>query len=348
MRVLCCATWFDMKSFSRVTKSAYELGEECLTNEALCALFGEKKIDAISKLSGIESRRIASKNTTSVDLAYRACLKLFDGDSSKKQQVDSLIFVTQTPDYKTPANAFVLHQKLGLNEKCMAFDMSLGCSAFPYVLSVANSLIVSGQAKCVLIALSDTVSKMIYEKDHSLRTIHGDGAAVFLVEKSENQGFEFADFCSDSSGLEYIMAKDSGFRNPPSQSSKIEKINDAGICSTDESLQMNGAAVFFFSISKVPSFIKECLKNRGVEISEYDKILLHQANATIVSTVYKTIGAQDSQKYEYLKDVGNLSLASSAVLLARAMEDGAVKQGDRVLLVAFGVGLSIGLASFIV
>lgn len=335
-----------MKIFSKITASHYVLPSQTLTNEDLFERFEPKKIKGISKLSGIYERRIAPKNVTSVDLGAESACRMIKSCNIDKDSIDMVVMATQTPDYSLPASAFVIHDKLALNPTCGAFDISLGCAAFPYVVSVVNGLIASGQCSKVLVIIADTISKLINNKDRSLVPLHGDGAATFLFEKSdENEGIEFVEIGSESSGWKHLIVPDGGMRNPLSETSYIEKTDENGITTTNSNLQMNGAAVFHFSISTIPEAIKETLKKHNLDISRYSKILLHQANKMMLENIYNSIGATSEQKYYFMEKIGNLSAASTPILLAKALRDTVITSNTNILTASFGVGLTWGITS---
>lgn len=332
-----------MKILSKITASHYLIPTKILTNEELCERFDEKKIMGISKISGICERRIADENTTAVDLGAEAAKRMIESCKIDKADFDMLIFATQTGDYKIPASAFVAHEKLAMPETCGAFDLSMGCAAFPYAMSIANGLIASGQCKKILLILSETISKLIYPKDRGLVPLHGDGAACFVVEKSDGDcGFEFAEIGADSSGWKHLIVPSGGMREKISESSKTEKIDESGIITTDESLQMNGAAVFHFSISKIPNAIKSALQKNRADIDSYSMVLLHQANKMMLDQIYAQLGVPQEKRFFFMEKIGNLSAASSPVLLAEALRQGKMDKGGRLLLSAFGVGLTWG------
>ena len=334
------------KVFSKIVASHYVLPTKRLTNEDLCLRFDPKKIKGISKLSGIKQRCIASIGVTSVDLGAEAARRMIESGQIDRDSVDMLIFATQTPDNILPASAFILHDRLGLSQHCGAFDISMGCTAFPYSLSVANGLIASGQCAKILLVVADTISKLIHPEDRSLVPLHGDGAAAFMIEKSDgNDGIEFTEIGTESSGWRHLIVPDGGMRNPLTPKSYEKKIDESGICTSNANLQMNGAAVFHFSISTVPEAIKQTFEKRGLSSSDYSLILLHQANKMMLDTIYNAIGATQEQRFFFMENIGNLSAASTPVLLAEAARQDKFKNGGKVLLASFGVGLTWGLIS---
>lgn len=335
----------DRKIFSNITACHYVLPENIERNSELAERFGEKKMRSVEKISGIVSRRVAPKGVCASDLGFAAAERMIGRLNIDKNEIDCIVFASQTPDYILPATAAVLHERLGLGPHCGAFDVSMGCPAFIYSLSVANGMIASGQCKKILLIVADTITKLINPLDSGLVPLHGDGAACFLVEKSDGErGVEGVDFGTDSSLYRALIVKDGGFRNPLDESSKNPVPDKFGAVRSAKDLQMDGAAVFHFSLYKVPEEISKAMQKFGVSVADFDKVLLHQANRTMVAQIYKMLGVPPEKQFYFVEKIGNLSAASSAVLLVEALRRNAVAKNGRVLISAFGVGLSWGTA----
>ena len=262
-----------------------------------------------------------------------------------KDSLDCLIFASQTPDYPLPATAFILHNRLGLSENCGAFDLSIGCPAFPYALSVANGMIASNQCKKILLIIADTITRLINPQDSSLIPLHGDGAAAFVIEKSEGEeGIEGVDLGAYSEMYEALIVREGGMRNPLNENSSIAAPDKFGAVRAPKDLQMDGAAVFHFSLYKVPEQISKTMQKFGLGIENIGKLLLHQANKTMVGQIYKMLEIPPEKQFYFVENIGNLSAASSAVLFVEALRRGEIRKNSRVLVSAFGVGLSWGNA----
>lgn len=333
------------KIFSKITACHYVLPGNVEQNSDLASRFGEKKMRSVEKISGIVSRRVAPKDVCASDLGFEAAERMIKKLGIKKEEIDCIVFASQTPDYILPATAAVLHERLGLSSGCGAFDLSMGCPAFIYSLSVANGMIASGQCKKILLVVADTITKLINPLDAGLVPLHGDGAACFLVEKSEGAcGVEGVEFGTDSSLYRALIVNDGGFRNPLGEDSSNLVADKFGAVRSAKDLQMDGAAVFHFSLYKVPEEISKAMQKFGVSVADLDKVLLHQANKTMVDQIYKMLGVPPEKQFYFVEKIGNLSAASSAVLLAEALRRNAVAKNGRVLISAFGVGLSWGTA----
>jgi 3-oxoacyl-[acyl-carrier-protein] synthase-3 len=331
---------------SKISSIAHALPATTLTYEELERRFGAKEVATAFRMTGIRNRRVVAPGQSTLDLAYAAARRLLAEKNIAPDSIDEVIVATQTPDHRIPAVAPILHGKLGLRESCQAFDVSQACSSFLSALSVAHSAIVSGIAKRVLMVSADALTTVIHPLDRGLVVLHGDAAAAALVEPSEGpEGVEFMEFGTDGSKYDKLIVPAGGSRQPSSPDSRVEVTDEAGCVRTAEHLLMDGPTVFHFCVYKVTAFLKKLLTDRGLSVADYDRVLLHQANKTMVDLVYKSIGAPPEKRFYYLEDVGNSSGASLPCALAEAWRSGAVKPGMRTLLCSFGGGLSWGAAS---
>lgn len=333
------------RAFSKIAACHYVLPKNEEQNSALIEKFGEKKIKNVEKLSGIKSRRVAPEGVCASDLGFEAASRMIEKLGVEKSSIGCLIFASQTPDYTLPATAFILHKRLGLSENCGAFDISIGCPAFPYALSVANGLIASNQCQKILLIVADTITRLINPLDASLVPLHGDGAAAFIIEKSDGgEGVEGVDLGACSDMYEALIVKDGGMRNPLNESSGIASPDKFGALRAPKDLQMDGAAIFHFSLYKVPEQISKTMQKFGLCAENIGKFLLHQANRTMVEQIYKMLEIPPEKQFYFVENIGNLSAASSAVLFVEALRLGEICKNSRVLVSAFGVGLSWGNA----
>ena len=165
----------------------YSLPKSVLSNDKLDQEFPDWNVDSTEKKIGVRERRISNKNETAFDLAYEACVKLLNKYTDLHSKIDAILFCTQTPDYILPSNAFLVHEKLKLSNRVLAFDYNLACSGYVYGLLIASSLIKSGLVKNVLLLTGDTYSKIIDNQDRSTRMLFGDGAAATWIGCIEEQ-----------------------------------------------------------------------------------------------------------------------------------------------------------------
>jgi 3-oxoacyl-[acyl-carrier-protein] synthase III len=316
-----------------------------LDNEELAARFGGKEVASAVKMSGIRQRRVASATQFSSDLALTAAERVLAASPIDRAQIDLLLFVSQTPDYKIPTTAAVLHGKLGLGENCATFDINQACSAYPYALSVAYSMIASGVAHYALILNADTLTKLLHPMDRSLVVLHGDGAAATLLGPcAEGYGLEGFSLGTDGKGAQHLVVPAGGARKPCSPETRVETTDSAGCVHTDEHLSMNGPAVFHFSVYKVPETIRQAVEQANLTLDDIDLFVLHQANKTMIDLIYKSLRIPEDKRFYCIENVGNSSGPSSPVTLAEAWRQGRIRPGSRTLVCAFGAGLTWGTA----
>ncbi len=329
---------------SVITGMHYCVPSRRLTNEELIERFGERQVKSIVKMAGIEERRVVSPGETASDLAFAAAQTLLSDRGIDPRTIDLLVFASQTGDYQLPATACVLHGRLGLDEHCAAFDINLGCTSFPYALSVVHSMIVAGVAKRALLLNAEALTTVIHPLDRGLVPLHGDGAVATLVEPAGEDGGALRFFLgTDGAGYHHLMIPASGARIPRTEATKQEEKDESGIVRTQEHLHMNGAAIFHFSVYKVPEVIREALTRFGVTMADVDLVLLHQANRTMVQQIYRALEVPAEKQFLFMEKIGNLSGPSTPAVLAEAWRQGKLRPGSRTLLAAFGVGLSWGV-----
>ncbi|MBX0331340.1 ketoacyl-ACP synthase III [Oscillochloris sp. ZM17-4] len=328
-----------------ITAMHYCVPKGRMTNADLAERFGERQLKAITKMAGIEERRIVAPGETASDLAYWAARRLLDDRRIDPQRIDLLIFASQTGDHQIPATACSLHGRLGLADTCAAFDINLGCSSYPYSLAVAHGMITAGVAHRALVLNADALSPVIHPLDRGLVPLHGDGAVATLLEASASGGgFRGFRLGTDGSGAQHIMIPASGARIPRSEATRREITDESGIVRTQEHLYMNGPAVFHFSVYKIPEVIRQALDQFQLTVDDLDLVLLHQANKTMVDMIYRVLEVPESKRFYYMESVGNLASASTPLVLAEAWRQGRLHPGQRILLASFGNGLSWGVA----
>lgn len=329
-----------------ITAIHYCLPPLRLGQEELARRFDPKQVAAIAKMAGITERRVAPPGVTASDLAFVAAQRLLAARGIAPAEIDLLVFVSQTGDYQIPATACVLHGRLGLGPHCGAFDVGLGCSAFPYALAVVNGLIQSGVAKKALLLNADTLTHVIDPRDRALVTLHGDGAVATLLEPAAEPGTGLLGVLlgTEGTGAPHLMIPASGARQPRSAETKRDIADASGSVRTDEHLTMNGPAIFHFSVYKVPEMVREALAKFQITLEEVDLVIFHQANRTMLELIYKSLGVPEAKRFYFMEKIGNTSGAATPIALAEAVRQEKIRPGGRVLLASFGAGLSWGVA----
>lgn len=300
----------------------------------------------LTKKIGISFRYIAEKDETASDLAIQAANKLFDSGVCNKNEIDFLLFCTQSPDYILPTTACIIQEKLKLPTSCGALDFNLGCSGFVYGLSLAKGLIESGQAKNVLLLTADTYSKFINEKDSSTSLLFGDAAAATLItESSDSEGVGPFVFGTDGSGAKELIIFAGGAREPIDSEALVEFEDEKGNRRSRSNLYMNGSEVFNFAMREVPKAILDLLTKENTTLNDYDYVIFHQANKYMLDALRRRLAIDKNKFSIQLTDCGNTVSSTIPIALKREIELGQIKNGDKVLLVGFGVGLSWGVCS---
>ena len=319
-----------------------ELGAGSLTHAELCARFGEERMEKIARLSGIRNRRVVSGGVCASDLAFAAAERLFERSAVGKGDVDLLIMATQSPDYLMPTTACILQDRLGLPKSCAAFDVNLGCSQYVYGLAVANAWIASGMAKNALLLAGDTPTRVIHPLDRSAVSLFGDGACATLVSASESGGMSAFDFGTDGAGFEDLIIPASGFRRPPAAADSEEFEDADGNIRTNSHMRVDGIKIFSFAYRVLPRSVNSLLEKSGLGVGDIDLFVFHQAGEKIIRRAAERIGIPDSKLCFCLSEIGNCGGSSVGVALADAAGRGRLRPGMRVVLSAFGVGLSWG------
>jgi len=306
-------------------------------------LFGGnvKQLERLKKTIGLNRRMVVAGDETAADLCAFAAKDLLDGLGLSAEQVDGLICVTQTPDHSQPCNAAILHGRLGMAKSCAAFDVNLGCSGYVYGLWLAHMMVESGGCERVLLLAGDTMSRLVHPRDRSVAALFGDGGSATIVERTERACSWFS-LETDGTGCGHLMVPAGGSRMPSSVATSEEFRDDDGNVRTAESLYMNGSEVFNFSISEEPRAVREVVAFAGLDLSEIDYFVFHQANRYILSSIAKRLKLDVAKvPMGTVERFGNQSSAS--IPCALCGELGATLTGtseEKVLLSGFGVGLS--------
>jgi 3-oxoacyl-[acyl-carrier-protein] synthase-3 len=322
------------------------LPEGKLTNEQLAEEFGDWHAGQILSKTGVAVRGVAGANETALDLGVAAGKRLFENGVCAPEEIDFLLFCTQSPDYVTPTSACVMQYRLGLKTSCGAIDFNQGCSGYVYGLALAKSLIEAGTASNVLLVTADTYTKFINRRDRSIRTLFGDGAAATLVTSVEAESELIGPLVlgTDGRGANEIIVPAGGLRCPPTAETAIEKEDDAGNWRSAENLYMNGADVFSFALRTVPPAIDQLLAKSGLTMDQVDFFVLHQANKFILERLRGKMKIPSEKFWIDMANCGNTVSSTIPIALEDALEQQQIKTGDRVALVGFGVGYSWGAA----
>lgn len=311
--------------------------ENSSVNGEYADIFGDE-VQKVADSIGVYKRHISDRLCAS-DLCYVAADRLLDAMRIDRSSIDALLFVSQTPDYSLPATACLLQERLGLSTECGAFDINLGCSGYVYGLFNAASLIAAG-AKRVLLLAGDTISKLASPTDRSVALVFGDAGSATLVERREGaEPFAFV-LGTDGRGAQNLIVPAGGARNPLTPENATPTERERGNIRSDAQLFMDGAEIFAFTLASVPKLFTRLLEHRGIDKSEVDYVLFHQANRFMLRHLAKRMKLDDNQVPIALEDFGNTSCASIPLTIVTHLKD-RLNEGDATLaLLGFGVGYS--------
>lgn len=299
-----------------------------------CPSFESSSSSRFSNVTGIYERRIAPNNIYTSDLILAAANKVITENPAVAANLGVVVVVTQTGDNTAPGVALKIHKELDLNTDCLAFDINLGCSSFPYGLAAVASIMKALNVKTGLLCIGDISSRLCNRTDSSTYPLFGDAGSAILLEKTDGNEEIFFDLNSDGSGREDIFIEGSSLasRVPPAtvDFSSGEK--------TPFNMQLKGANVFSFAISKAPQSIRNI-------ISSYDFApdicVLHQANKKINDYIEKSLRLDSCYFPTSLRNFGNTSSVTIPLTVVTEYQ-GQELNGSKLIACGFGVGLSWG------
>ena len=317
---------------ARITGTGSALPEKVLTNFDL-----EKMVDTsdewIVARTGIRERRIAVEGEYTSTFASKAALRALEAAGVAAADIDLIVIGTLTPDFPFPSTACVVQQAIGAtNATC--FDVSAACSGFIYALATAEKFIATGAAKKALVIGAEVLSRIIDWTDRNTCLLFGDGAGAVVLEAVEGEnGLLSSHLHSDGNYWEILYQKGCGSRNPASQ----QNLDDRLVY-----LTMHGNEVFKFAVRAMTEVCQEALAANGLGSADISLFIPHQANQRIIDSVGKRLSMGSGQVFVNLDRYGNTSAASIPIALDEAFRAGRVKEGDFVLMTAFGGGLTWG------
>ncbi len=312
---------------ARITGWGKYLPERVLTNKDL-----EKTVDTsdewIETRTGIRERRIIGDDEAASTMAVAAGRRALEVAGLSPQQLDMVIVATSSPDRIMPATAALVQYELGA-EGAAAFDVNAACSGFIYALITAYQFIAAGACESILVAASEAVSRSIDWEDRSTCVLFGDGAGAVVVQANENA----------TDMLSFVMGNDG------SGADLLYIHHPCGLPTNTHNdkryyMIMDGKKVFRFGVAALADVSRQVIDAAGLNISDIDLFIPHQANDRITQAAMKALGISSEKVFVNLDRYGNTSAASPAIALCEAVEQSRLKQGDLVVLAAFGAGLS--------
>lgn len=282
----------------------------------------EKIVDTtdewIRSRTGIEERRIAKVDEDASDMAYQSAVIAMEEAGVKAEDLDLILVATVTPDTPFPSVACMIQDKLGAT-KAAAMDVGAACAGFMYAMITAQQFIEAGAYKHVLIVGVDKLSKIIDWTDRNTCVLLGDGAgAAVLGHVSEGKGILSFELGADGSGGKDLFQNENRF------------------------LEMNGREVFKFAVRQMPQSCVNVIEKAGLEKEDVDYLVPHQANIRIMEAARERLGIPEEKMAKVIQHYGNNSSASIPIALSESIRSGKIKDGNVVVLVGFGGGLTWG------
>lgn len=314
---------------AKITSTGRYTPDNIVTNQDM-ANFVDTSDQWIRERTGIKERRISIGENTS-DMAIKAAKIAFEKADIKPSEIDLIIVATCTPDSFVPSTACIVQDALGaINATC--FDVSAACTGFIYALGIANQFIKTGQVKNALVIGAETLSKMLNWQDRTTCILFADGAGAAVLEKSTEKGLISQYTGSDGSGGNALKCDALPVINPYSLvDNKFQ-----------EKLSMEGKEVFKFAVNAMIDSINKVVEDAKYNLDDINYIVPHQANIRIIEYVSRKLKISKDKFYINLDKYGNTSGASIPIALDEMNEKGMLKQGNKIILVGFGGGLTFG------
>jgi 3-oxoacyl-[acyl-carrier-protein] synthase-3 len=316
--------------YARILGTGSYLPERVLSNAELAT-----RVDTsdqwIRERTGIAQRHVAADGQTTGDLAYEAALRALDAAGIKPAEIELIVLGTTTPDIIFPSTACLLQHRLGANG-CAAFDVNAACSGFIYALGVANQFIRTGTVKTALVVGAETLTRMLDWDDRATCVLFGDGAGAAVLRAESEPGVLSTHLHADGGYKELLY-------NPVGVSAGFRDEKNHGV-----RVLMAGNEVFKVAVKTLDAVVEETLAANGLEKSDIDWLIPHQANLRIISATARRLGMSMDRVVVTVDRHGNTSAASVPLALDEAIRSGRVKRGELLLLEAFGGGFTWGSA----
>lgn len=307
---------------------------KALKNEDFFDTFGEAAVADVVKMIGVQSRRRVEGTTTTRDLCRAAAQMLLKELAWAPESVDAIIFVSQTPDFRLPPTACALQADLGISTSCVAFDINLGCSGYPYALWLGLTMIQTGAARRVLLAVGDTISRLVDPADRATALLFGDAGTVTALEATDDNVAAQFILGSDGQGVKNLIVPTGGFRD-------YMACGDSRLHGrAGDMLYMDGGEIFNFTLRAVPPLVSRTIELGAADGRQPDYYLFHQANQFMLKHLIKKTKLSPSQTPLNIDEFGNTSSASIPLLITTKLKPVLREQSQRLALFGFGVGYS--------
>jgi len=326
----------------KIQAIAAYLPSKVLEMRSLADIYGEKTVETIIQATGVERVHVAASDETSSDMCFEAAIMLIEEEGISRENIDGLIFASQTSDYRLPATSIILQDRLGLTKETVCFDLPYGCSGYIYGIFQASLLISSGTCKNVLVLAGDTSTKMINAKDRAQRMVFGDcGTATLVVKGNNTIGIHMG---VDGSGYDKVIIPAGGSRIPSSEATQLEFSDDEGNIRTQENLYMDGLSVFNFILQSGKSSINSLLEYMNWNKEDVNLFALHQGTSFTLRHLIKRLKVDPEKAPINIVNYGNTGPSTIPLILCDMFHSNPeiTSKWDKIIMCAYGVGLSWG------
>ncbi len=321
-----------MNRYAHITGWGMALPKRVMTNEEITHMV-DTSDEWIRSRTGVEERRIAADDQTTASLAMDAAVAALETAGLKPSQVDLIIVSTSSPEHTFPSTASLVQDGIGAL-KAGAFDLSAACTGFIYAIDMASNAIINQSIDVALVIGAETLSRFVNWEDRNTCILFGDGAGAFVLQgRDEPGGFISSVLRSDGSGAELLTIPAGGSKMPASEQTVSEGMH---------TIRMNGREVFRFATRVMANATQEAVEKGQMSLEEISLIIPHQANQRIIESAAKKLKLPMDRFFVNLQKYGNTSTASIPIATCEAAAEGKLKDGDYVVFVGFGAGLTWG------
>lgn len=316
----------------KIAGVGFKVPNTVITNEDLTKIL-DTSDEWIKTRTGIEKRHVLSGNETAVEMGIEAAKNALSKSGIEVENIDYIIAAASLETHVYPSTACEIQAAIGAkNAAC--FDITAACSGFIYGMGIARSLIKSGEAKTVLIVATEGLSRCMDWTDRASCVLFGDGAGsmVLTVSDDEQDDILAVDLKSEGNLGSFIQMPTPGKNCPLVEPNDEKKMF----------VTMNGKEVYKYVVTKLPSYIEECVEKSGLKLNEIDYLVPHQANMRIIEALEQRLDFNPANVISNIKDYANTSAASIPIALTEAVEQGKIKLPCTAILTGFGAGMTVG------
>ena len=323
---LLTLSMMNTMTYSRILGIGSYLPEKRITNDDLAQMV-ETSDEWISQRTGIKARHIADDSEKTSDLALKAAQNALSQANIHPNEIDLIIVGTVTGDYAFPSTACLVQQKLGITNRCPAFDIQAACAGFMYAMTMADAYIRGGLAKKALIIGAETLSRIVNWQDRNTCVLFGDGAGAAVLGASDEPGIIHSKMCADGA-FESVLHMNGRMNNGEWTGAKF--------------INMDGQAVFKFAVKSLAEVAQETLNEANFPAEKIDWLVPHQANSRIIDATAKHLGLPREKVILTVAEHANTSAASIPLALDEGIRTGKIQRGQHLLLEGIGGGFAGG------